>query len=218
LRTLPAAILREQVKPVVTERHFLKITVSASKILRYTDAGIDLFFAGSWWLARRFEFDDIERSFEAAPDSTTLRLDNVDGYFTRLVRDTDLRKSETIIYHVWLDQNMDVLGAAAESDLRIDLYGLWDKSEVVDSGVEVGILDESIKAKYCRLRRHSPNCRWIFKGTECAYAGAETWCDFTAARCVTLANYINFGGFQWLLDLKNKEISWGGKQKSWKYR
>ncbi len=302
MRVLPATILREIVKPVVRERHLLKITVSTAKILRYTDAGIDLPFAGAWWLSRRFKFDDIERSYEAAPDSTTLWLDNVDEYFTRLTRDTDLRKSETIIYTIWLDSNMDILGATTETDLSAPIYGVWDRSEVVNSEIKVDILDESIKAKYCRLRKHSPNCSWVFKGTECTYvsdtaktitvsiaspaivslvahaliadtpivfatSGAlptgmtagttyyvisaglgadtfqfsatlggaavntsggqsgihtvtafQTWCDFTPARCVVLTNYVNFGGFQWLLDLKNKDITWGGKQKQWKYR
>jgi hypothetical protein len=218
MRTIPASILREFEHPVVRERHLLKVTVSTAKILHFTDAGIDITFAGEWWLARRFTYPEVEKSYEASADSTKLTLDNVDGYFTRLTRDTDLRKSATIIYTVWLDDNMKVVGATAESDLRCVLYGLWDRSEVVDSKIEVDILDQSIKSKYCRLRRHSPNCQWIFKGDDCRYAGAETWCDFTAARCVTLANYANFGGFQWLLDLKNKEISWGGKTKSWKYR
>lgn len=218
MRVLPNLILREVAKAQQRQRHFLKITVSSTRIYRFTDAGADVFFAGKWYLSRRFEFGDIEHTYEVPPDSTTLSLDNADSYWSNLTQDTDLRKSETVIYRVWLDQNLDVIGASSETDLTAVLWGIWDKMQIVQPTCEVDILDESIKSKMCRLRKHSPNCRWVFKGTECAYAGAETWCDFTASRCVALANYNNFGGFQWLIDLKGKEISWGGKQKQWRYR
>jgi lambda family phage minor tail protein L len=38
-------------------------------------------------------------------------------------------------------------------------------------------------------------CSWKFKGTECAYAGAETECNKTKTRCKELSNYQRFGGF-----------------------
>lgn len=218
MRVLPAIILRELAKASQRQRHFLRIAVSTSKVLRFTDAGVDIFFNGKWYTARGFEYNEITKSFEAAPDSTTLSLDNVDGYWSTLVQSVDLRGSETVLFRVWLDANLDVIGASSESDLTAVLWGVWDKTSLDQSKATVEVLDESIKSKRSRLRKHSPNCRWIFKGTECAYAGAETWCDFTYARCVALSNQVNFGGFQWLLDLKGKEISWGGKAKQWRYR
>ncbi len=218
MRVLPAIILRELAKGSQRQRHFLRITVASTKILRFTDAGQDILFNSKWYMARGFEFDNIQKSIEAAPDSTKLSLDNTDGYWSDLVASTDLRSSETVIFRVWLDNNLDVIGASSETDLTAPLWGYWDKMTISQSKADVDILDESIKSKKCRLRKHSPNCRWVFKGTECTYAAAETWCDYTRARCVALSNQINFGGFQWLLDLKGKEISWGGKAKQWKYR
>ena len=44
---------------------------------------------------------------------------------------------------------------------------------------------------------------------QCLYAGAETWCDRTYARCTVLGNTDNFGGFRWLPSIIDKEVWWG---------
>ena len=60
------------------------------------------------------------------------------------------------------------------------------------------------------LSKHSGSCRWKkFKGDECVYVGAATWCDRTYARCETLGNELNFGGFRWLPSIVGKEVWWG---------
>jgi lambda family phage minor tail protein L len=45
-------------------------------------------------------------------------------------------------------------------------------------------------------RRFSPICAWVFKGTECGYAGAETECNKTLTRCRQLGNSERWGGFR----------------------
>jgi hypothetical protein len=42
-----------------------------------------------------------------------------------------------------------------------------------------------------------------------------TWCDYTPTRCAALANYQNFGGFEYMPELTVKEFWWGAKQKTW---
>jgi hypothetical protein len=59
------------------------------------------------------------------------------------------------------------------------------------------------------LRLPTPNCPWSFKGSECAYAGAETWCDKSPDRCSELDNYSNFGGRKFIADLEGQKIFWG---------
>ena len=67
----------------------------------------------------------------------------------------------------------------------------------------------------CPRRVHSPTCPWVFKGTECGYSGAETWCDFTKSRCVELSNQANFGGFEYIGSLMNQVPYWGEREKFW---
>jgi len=64
------------------------------------------------------------------------------------------------------------------------------------------------------INHHSASCRWkVFKGTECAYSGGETWCDRSYTRCAALSNVANFGGFRWLPSIEDKVIWWGSTPK-----
>jgi hypothetical protein len=38
------------------------------------------------------------------------------------------------------------------------------------------------------------SCTAVFRGPECAYAGAETRCDKTSVRCQQLGNFANWRG------------------------
>lgn len=59
------------------------------------------------------------------------------------------------------------------------------------------------------LRKCHDSCPWPFKGTECGYSGAATWCDQSYARCTALGNQNNFGGFRFIKATQEKEIRWG---------
>ncbi len=46
------------------------------------------------------------------------------------------------------------------------------------------------------FREYAPTCTYrTFKGAQCGYAGAETTCDRSFARCTALSNTARFGGF-----------------------
>lgn len=88
--------------------------------------------------------------------------------------------------------------------------GTIDGWNLDEEEVSFTIASELVKWNQRTLSRHSASCRWKeFKGTECAYAGAEIWCDRTYTRCVALGNQANFGGFRWLPSIVNKQIWWG---------
>lgn len=61
------------------------------------------------------------------------------------------------------------------------------------------------------LRLPTDSCPWVFRGAHCGYAGAETWCDRSAARCQALGNRLNFGGRRAVLALETKQLIWGVK-------
>ena len=61
------------------------------------------------------------------------------------------------------------------------------------------------------LRLPTPSCPWSFTGTECAYAGAETWCDQSPERCALLGNYDNFGGRKYIAAVEDQKLWWGVK-------
>lgn len=79
-------------------------------------------------------------------------------------------------------------------------------------GSQVKLAAKSEMARWTQrpLALHSVSCRWKdFKGIECGYSGAATWCDRTYTRCVELGNSDNFGGFRWLPSIMDKEFWWG---------
>jgi len=87
---------------------------------------------------------------------------------------------------------------------EIDSWGLTES--------KVNITATNILSRWARrtLSVHSSSCRWKkFKGTECGYTGAQTWCDRSFSRCSALNNTSNFGGFRWLPSIVDKEIWWG---------
>ena len=58
------------------------------------------------------------------------------------------------------------------------------------------------------FREYGPACTYRrFKGPQCGYAGSETECDRTLARCTALSNSARFGGFRYL-PAEEVEVTW----------
>jgi hypothetical protein len=89
------------------------------------------------------------------------------------------------------------------------IVGGWELSE--DNKATITIQNEFILWAKKTLRVQSSSCPWVFKGTECTYAGQETWCDQSYPRCKALENSDYFGGFRFLPSITGTEIKWGGQ-------
>jgi hypothetical protein len=202
LRGLPAELIAELVKECHFQRHLYKF--SFSSILRYTDADIDIYYGGYWWLSRGIEFDAAKYSASPRVDNITLDIDDVDRTFKTIVLSEEIRGKECLIYKVALDKNMAVLGAS------ILFLGYCDAFENDNQRHQQEVFNHFIRWKMLTPRHiHGADCRVTFKSTRCGYTGAETWCDHSWERCVVLSNKINFRGFRWLPYLIEKPIWWG---------
>lgn len=97
------------------------------------------------------------------------------------------------------------------SEVSIEIFeGLIDSWSMSEGKIEITVANILSQWAQRTLSKHSASCRWKeFKGTECGYAGSETWCDRTYARCEVLSNTASFGGFRWLPSIVDKEIWWG---------
>ncbi len=88
--------------------------------------------------------------------------------------------------------------------------GEMDSWELTEKQIKVKAIGAISKWTRSTLLDQAPLCRWrVFKGTECTYAGGETWCDRTYTRCVDLGNTANFGGDRWLASLDGVTLWWG---------
>ena len=156
------------------------------------------------WAPRQFDLQPISYSMDDVVDQVALTVDNRDQVLTPYFTDEAPQGSAITIRETVLDDNFDPLGAV------VQFKGVLDSWELSDSDVNMVVSNELSRWNQRTLALHSASCRWKqFKGTECAYSGAATWCDRSYSRCVALANTPNFGGFRWLPSIQDKEIWWG---------
>jgi len=149
-------------------------------------------------------FDSISYSIGNIVDEAVLRLDNVDKVMTSIFVDGTSQDEDADIYVALLTSSGTEVGAVNLFSGQVDSWQL-DEDEV-----RISVSTDFASWAQRSAALHSPSCRWkVFGGTECQYAGAESWCDRTKTRCIALDNAINFGGFPWLPSLENKEIRWG---------
>ena len=172
--------------------------------VRYTDAEIDFYAGGDKFETMPFEIQTINFGAKTSVDKVIVDIANVDLQMSAIFLNEDVMNKWGILYVGFLDTNNVIIGDPIE--IFRGLVSTWELNEPTASIV---LMNEFVFWNKRTLRKHPPSCRWAFKGTECTYAGAETWCDRSYARCGALSNTDNFGGERWLPDLMEREIYWG---------
>lgn len=134
--------------------------------------------------------ESIGENAQGQIDKVSVQLGNVSRLIMGYLENLDLRDKKVRIRTVFFDLLTDDL-AHLDDTFYIDDYVAG--AEVVEFNLSsrFDLLDVNLP-----LRRYSRNyCSWIFKSTECGYAGAETTCNKTFQRCRELVNTPRFGGF-----------------------
>jgi len=177
--------------------------------LYYTNLDLDVYYNGHTYNSRGLEFTAIETSTTPTIDNITFEIDNVELEFSSLSLNQELRGKVCEIRLAVLSQPMKVIAS------DIIFTGFVSSIDITPQRAKFTIYDPFLywKTKTPR-RRHQSTCPWLFKGTECQYAGAAVDCDKSYDRCQELDNTVNFGGFRWLPYLQDKEI-WWGRTKDW---
>ena len=220
MRTLPALITTELAKDAIFLKHLFKFV--ASTTYYWTDCDQDVRFDSKWWTAKGLTFTDLQYSIDGQTSTTTVTIPNVDKALSTLALGEELRNKSFMIYRVLLDNSIVPIGVATEADLSIVIDGLVDSIPSADQkAVQLSLISYNVTGDIQIPRRQiEDKCPWIaiggFKGaTYCKYAGVETWCDGSKARCDALANSVNFGGFEHISSLQNDTIYWGQRIKTW---
>jgi len=123
-------------------------------------------------------------------DQVKVRLANVSRLIQLYLEQYDFRGKKVVIRMVWADQLSD-------PDAYIDDIFYIDNYTADQNNVEFTLTSKfDVLGVDLPARRYARNyCGWKFKSNECGYAGAETSCDKTQARCKQLNNYQRFGAF-----------------------
>ena len=153
---------------------------------------------------RGFQFESISYTMGTIVDDAVVRVDNLDQSLTPAFVGGTVQGQEATLYTGVLNASGGVIGTLMLFQGEIDSF------QLEEDYVQITVTSIFTNWSHKSTGKHSSSCRWkVFKGTECAYAGAEGWCDRSYTRCDALANTINFGGFRFLPDLENKTIWWG---------
>jgi lambda family phage minor tail protein L len=163
----------------------------ASNNLLYTDHDADITFNSETYYAFPIAFDSVSENSDGSIDSIKLSVSNVNRTIQAYLESYDLRGKTLEIYTVFLDLIADptslrkdifvIDSYATQTDLRI----IFNCTSIFDL-LKTQIPNQTYSRYYCQYK--------IFKGTECGYAGAETSCNRTFARCEALNNKSRFGG------------------------
>ncbi len=104
----------------------------------------------------------------------------------------DLIKGAKLI----MRRTMSDLDKAQASSYRLIFRGYVAAVSANEGNVQIEIAERYYDwSRPLNKRMFSKVCNFIFKSSQCGYAGAETWCDKTLTRCEELNNQDNFGGF-----------------------
>jgi len=167
----------------------LQVTLPDATVLRFARNTEDVSWNGETWTAFPFTLEEINDAKEETP-KVEIKVSNV----TRAVQ-------------YYLEQAEGGVGSEAHlycvnSNLMEDTTPIWDGVYTVtackaDNQWVSWTLGASslFRKRFPKNRVNKLFCRFRFKGDRCGYAGAETACNKTLARCRELNNSVRFGGF-----------------------
>ena len=171
--------------------------------LYYTDCDRPVHYNNIRYYPAPLGFADIAYAASLSVDQVTVEFGNASLTMSAYLLGEDARNKTIIIGQGCMNSGGAVLGI---TNLFQGIIGEW---EVREDRATIRALNELVLWRKRPLRSASATCPWLFKGAECAYAGAGAWCDQSYSRCYELSNQANFGGFRFLPALMEKELWWG---------
>lgn len=171
-------------------------------------------FLDQEYTAFPIRYETMGENTQGEVDGVKLILGNVSRLIRRYLTNYDWRLKKVTIRTIWGDyvdsyledvdgneikntegENIYVIRAEAtmwiDDVFYIDSYSADSKNVNVTMTSKFDVVNLDLPSS-----RYGRNyCRWKFKSTECGYAGAESECNRTLARCRELDNQLRFGGF-----------------------
>ena len=184
--------------------YFYTVELRLSAItLYYTDADRPVHYNDIRYTPAPLAFADIAYAAALSVDQVSVEFGNANLTMSAYLLGEDARNRTTIISQGVMNAAGTVLGL---TNLSQGIVGEW---ELTEDRATIRALNELVLWRKRPLRTASATCPWVFKGTECGYAGAGAWCDQSYSRCAELGNQANFGGFRFLPALMEKQLWWG---------
>ena len=134
--------------------------------------------------------EDIGMNSEGSVDAVMLRIGNVNRVMQSYLENIDYHRKKVSIKRIFYDKLSEAL-AQYQDVYFIDEYEATEQEITFTLTSAFDLMGVTLPARI--MSRNF--CQWKFKSAECAYAGAETQCNKTLARCRVLSNQLRYGGF-----------------------
>lgn len=204
MKSFDSNITAELAKEIAAVFFFAELQFAST--YRYTECDVDMYYGGNKYDSFPFKIGNVVNSAGMSVDSLELDFSNVSLAMSSILLGEDITGKTGIISFFCVNSNYVVIEA---EELFRGVVADWDLSE---SKCRIKLVNEFVFWSKNTLRTAQASCRWTFKGTECTYSGAETWCDQSYDRCQALSNTDSFGGFRFLPSIEEKNIWWGRVQ------
>lgn len=167
--------------------------------VRVTSNNESVTWDGQTWTPFPFEMDEIVEESKGEVPSIVLRVGNQSRVMEQYIQAYDsyckTNGFSPITCDLYVVNSKNLGSATSEVQHTFDLKQIGTDAEW--ASFNLGANNPwSRRAPLNRILRNQ--CRWIFKGSECGYAGATTTCNKTLTACRAVAGGSNskrFGGF-----------------------
>jgi lambda family phage minor tail protein L len=160
----------------------------------------DLTWQGQTWVAFPFDLDEISEVRGEVPQ-INVRICNITRALESFIQDYDAYCKNNgyspMVVEIFV---VNTKAVAANPDCDPEVSHIFElKQPKTNSKWATFVLGAAnpFKRRFPQERILKNFCRYKFKGVDgrCGYAGTETECNKTLARCRALANSVRFGGF-----------------------
>lgn len=184
----------EIAKSTLTTRMLITINLDSGPFrILVNDSVANLNISGNVYYSRLCRINPIQTSLDGNSESVDLIISDIAQEFSGLIANNGdvLTNRSCKIEEIILGKSGNVVDSPV---LMFD--GLINNLEMTQYYCSFSI--ERLLYSYSTVSpnmTYDVNCQFKFKDSRCQYAGTETKCDKTLARCQALSNVTRFGGY-----------------------
>jgi len=156
--------------------------------LNFAGWNTNITFNGVTYTKFPITHDEISENSSGELPSTAAQISNISRLIESYLQAYDLRGKKVTIKMVYANL-LDDPDCYVEFSRHIDSYTSNVKDVVFTLMSKLSVIGVQVPLTTYNTRR----CQHLFKGARCGYAGAETECNHTRARCRVLCNQSRFG-------------------------
>lgn len=207
MKTLTSAVAAESVKNETTPIRLFEI--GGDPILYFTDADKNVVYNGQTYISKGISYSKGKSSLGGEVDQHSVVIDNFDsGMIAWVAGENPTGHYSKIMKGFWSGSVDGGGNLTLVDDSAVILF--WGRNTAINIDNEFELIIKSSLDLHGQIGPKSMQdvtCRFKgangFRGPNCQYAGAETTCNYTIARCRELQNQLNFGGFAHLNEKMN---------------